>query len=77
MIFFEQFFSIPFSSLIDNKKNDYLLISIRNSEAYMFKSKNDDETNIIIWKEDDVVFKLSSEINTHQLILISNNISKK
>ena len=53
----------------DNEQNDYLLILINNSEVYLFKSKHDSETNMILWKEDDIVFKISSKIRCRSINL--------
>ncbi|MDR2648157.1 MAG: DUF4367 domain-containing protein [Clostridiales bacterium] len=61
---------------IDNEKSDFSLIKIHNQDAFLFEGKSDDEVNTVIWKNDDVIFELLSNLNKTQLISMAENTLK-
>jgi len=75
-IILQQYYAEQLSSFIDNEQNTHTVITINGSEAYLFQGKLSGESNILLWKVDNIVFQLTSSINKDQLILMAENILK-
>ncbi len=64
------------TSLIDNENTNYTEVDISGNTAYLFKAVKDDNYNVLLWKSHDVVFELTSKVNSDELIRIGNSLEK-
>lgn len=64
------------TSLIDNENTNYTEVDISGNTAYLFKAVKDDNYNVLLWKSYDVVFELTSKVNSDELIRIGNSLEK-
>ena len=64
------------TSLIDNENTNYTEVDISGNTAYLFKAVKDDNYNVLLWKSHDVVFELTSKVNSDELIRMGNSLEK-
>jgi len=64
------------TSLFDNENMDYKEIDISGNPAYLFEAKSEDDNSVLIWQSDGMVFELTSEIDSTELIFIGGNLIK-
>ncbi|MDW2797275.1 DUF4367 domain-containing protein [Clostridium boliviensis] len=64
------------TALIDNENTNYTEVDISGNTAYLFKTVKDDNYNVLLWKSRDVVFELTSKINSDELIRIGRSMEK-
>ncbi|MGC6174966.1 DUF4367 domain-containing protein [Lacrimispora sp. 38-1] len=64
------------TSLIDNENTNYTEVVISGNTAYLFKAVKDDNYNVLLWKSHDVVFELTSKVNSDELIRMGNSLEK-
>lgn len=64
------------TALIDNENTNYTEVDISGSTAFLFKTVKDDNYNVLLWKSRDVVFELTSKINSDELIRMGRSMEK-
>ncbi|WP_097002932.1 DUF4367 domain-containing protein [Lacrimispora amygdalina] len=64
------------TALIDNENTNYTEVDISGNTAFLFKTVKDDNYNVLLWKSRDVVFELTSKINTDELIRMGRSMEK-
>ena len=64
------------TALIDNENTNYTEVDISGNTAFLFKTVKDDKYNVLLWKSRDVVFELTSKINTDELIRMGRSMEK-
>jgi hypothetical protein len=64
------------TALIDNENTNYTEVDISGNSAYLFKAVKDDNYNVLLWKSKDVVFELTSKLNSDELIRMGNSLVK-
>lgn len=62
------------TALIDNENTNYTKVDISGNTAYLFKALKDDNFNVLLWKSGDVVFELTSKVNSDELIRMANSL---
>lgn len=64
------------TALIDNENTNYTEVDISGNTAFLFKTVKDDNYNVLLWKSRDVVFELTSKINSDELIRMGRSMEK-
>ena len=64
------------TALIDNENTDYTEVDISGNTAYLFKTLKDDNYNVLLWKSRDVVFELTSKLDSDELIRMGRSMKK-
>lgn len=64
------------TALIDNENTNYTEVDISGNTAYLFKAVKDDNYNVLLWKSQDVVFELTSDVNSDELIRMGRSMEK-
>lgn len=64
------------TTLVDNENTDAFEIKISGNTAYLFSAKTEDDANMLIWQANGIVFKLTSVINSDELIHIGESVKK-
>jgi len=64
------------TALVDNENTNYTEVDISGNTAYLFKAVKDDNYNVLLWKSHDVVFELTSNVNSDELIRMGKSLEK-
>lgn len=64
------------TALVDNENTNYTEVDISGNTAYLFKAVKDDNYNVLLWKSHDVVFELTSKVNSDELIRMGKSLKK-
>nr|WP_314461342.1 DUF4367 domain-containing protein [uncultured Clostridium sp.] len=64
------------TALIDNENTNYTEVEISGNTAYLFKAEKDDNYNVLLWKSKDVVFELTSKVNSDELLRVGRSLEK-
>ncbi|MGI6679670.1 MAG: DUF4367 domain-containing protein [Dehalobacterium sp.] len=62
--------------LVDHEDKKYSVIKINGREAYLFETTKDDKNNLIVWESQGIIFLISSEIESGELISMAESIQK-
>ncbi|MCR6545521.1 DUF4367 domain-containing protein [Dehalobacterium formicoaceticum] len=62
--------------LVDHEDKKYSVIKINGKEAYLFETTKDDKNNLILWESQGIIFMISSEIESAELISMAESIQK-
>lgn len=62
------------SSSVDNENKKYSEIEISGNKAYLFEAIKEDDSNILTWQAGDMVFELTSSIESKELIHIAESL---
>lgn len=75
-ILFKQRLADVGTSLIDNENTKYTEIEIDGNKAYLFEAMTRDDYSVLLWQSEGVVFELTSQISSDELINIGNSLKK-
>ncbi|MBE5966167.1 MAG: DUF4367 domain-containing protein [Lachnospiraceae bacterium] len=75
-ICFEQWLADTGTALIDNENTKYSEIEMNGDTAYLFESLSEDDYNVLLWQSNGMVYELTSQINSNELILIGCSLEK-
>ncbi|AGL02459.1 DUF4367 domain-containing protein [Desulfoscipio gibsoniae] len=64
------------TSLVDNENTEYTKVKISDNTAYLFKAMTTDDSNVLIWQSDGLVYELISKIDSTELIRIGESLKK-
>lgn len=76
-IHFMQRYGIEGSAFFDNEDNKYTETEIAGNKAYLFEATTEEVHNILLWRDESVIFELTSQISIDELTKIANSITKK
>jgi len=75
-IFVQQSIADSAKLSVDNENNQPSIMTIHGFEAFFFQSTSDNDSNSLIWKENNIAFTLISSLDKNEMILIAENILK-
>jgi len=75
-ITFRQYPSLSSNTLADHEEKEFTNIQINGQEAYLFVSMEVGKSNILLWEAKGIIFNISSEIESAEMILIAESIKK-
>ena len=64
------------SSIVDSENTNFDEVSVSGNKAYLFKAQTPNRLNTLIWEYGGIVFKISSGIDSKQLIQIGESLEK-
>jgi len=64
------------SASINNENVEYDIYEYEGMEFHIFRSKDSDKLNTIVWNGEEYCFRLSSSININELIKIAKSVIK-
>lgn len=64
------------TSLINNEDAEYKEVDINGNTAYLFEAVSKNDNSVLLWQSDGMVFELTSQIDSDELIHIGNSIKK-
>lgn len=64
------------TALIDNENTNYTEVDISGNTAYLFKSLEDDNYHVLLWKSEGIVFEMTSNVSSDELIRMGNSLEK-
>lgn len=72
-IYFQQSPSQSSHLLADHEDKKYSVISINGEDEYIFIATQDDKNNNVLWESNGVMFSITSEVESAELILIAES----
>lgn len=75
-IIFKQWKVDAGTALIDNENTKYKEIEISGNKAYLFEALTKDDYSVLLWHSEGLVFELTSQISSDELIRIGDSIKK-
>jgi hypothetical protein len=64
------------TTLIDNENTKYKEVEISGNTAYLFEALTQEDYSVLIWQAEGTVFELTAQINSEELVFISNSLEK-
>lgn len=64
------------TALIDNENTIYTEVEISGNTAYLFKALTKEDYSVLLWQSEGVVFEMTSQISSNELIRIGNSLKK-
>lgn len=75
-IYFNQAKAGTDTTYVDNENTDAYEIKISDDKAYLFKGKTEQDSNMLIWETNSTVFRLTSVIDSEELVRIGESLEK-
>lgn len=75
-VFFNQGKAENDATFVDNENTDAVKVDISGNTAYLFRAKTENDSNMLIWQANGIVFKLTSVINSDELMRIGESVKK-
>lgn len=75
-IIFEQQPADTGNILIDNENTEYSEVKVAGDMAYLFQAQAERERNMLLWQSEGIIFELTSQISSDELIQIGNSLKK-
>lgn len=73
-IVFKQWPAEAGTVLIDNENTEYTEVEISGNKGYLFKSLTKENYNVFLWQSEGIVFELTSQISSDELIRIGKSL---
>lgn len=75
-ILFKQRLADTGTALVDNENTNYKEIKIAGNIAYLFEALTKNDSSVLLWQSEGVVFELTSQISSDELVKIGKSIKK-
>lgn len=75
-ILFDQWPAESSNTSIDNENTNMTEITVGGNKAYLFEAANEIQKSVLIWEAEGIVFQLTAQIDSDELIRIAETIKK-
>ncbi len=64
------------TSSIDNEHTIYKEVEVSGNKAYLFEAIRDEDASVLIWQEKELIFSLTAQVNSEDLIRMAESLEK-
>ncbi len=75
-IIFQQREADAGTALIDNENTRYTEVEVAGQKAYLFEAATKEDYSILLWQSNHMVFELTAQISSEELLRIGNSVIK-